>query len=113
MAEPHVISALVRKRGELSGEMIELDRQRADLRRRLRAVDAALTECCYEGDPRAISTRRKYGPKLFKNYHLRRMVFDIRRERPELASHADIAREVLRRRGSEIADESLLAAVAE
>lgn len=112
MAEPHVMSALVEKCGGLAGEVMDLDRQRTDLRRRLRAVDVALTECGYEGDPRSIPARRKHGPKLFKNGHLRRMVYDIRRERPDLATHVDIAQEVVRRKGWDAGDEVLLAAVA-
>lgn len=113
MADPHVITALVRKRAELAGEMHDLNRQRIDLRRRLNTVDQALKECGYGTDPKDIPARRKHGPKLFKNGHLRRMIYDIRRERPDLSVNREIAAEVMQRMGWEVGDDELLATVAE
>ena len=112
MTDPHVITALVRKRSELAGDLNDLDRQRADLRRRLSQVDQALKEFGYQHDPQSIPARKKQSPKLFKNGHLRRMIYDIRRERPELASNQDIATEVARRMGWYAGDEDLLVSIA-
>ena len=113
MADPHVITALVKKRSELSGELRKLDRQCSDLRRRLSYVDHALKEFGYGSDPNSIPIRRKHGPKLFKNGHLRRMVYDIRRERPDLAITMDIAAEVMCRMGWDGSDAVLLSEVAD
>ena len=57
--------------------------------------------------------RQKQSTRLFKSGHLRRLIYDLRRERPELTVNRDIAAEVLQRMGWDVDDATLLATVAE
>ena len=59
MTEPHVITALVAKRAELSGELAKLDERRAALKAHMANLDAVLRLFCYAGDPSKIKPRRK------------------------------------------------------
>ncbi|MCH8996832.1 MAG: hypothetical protein IID48_01030 [Proteobacteria bacterium] len=47
MAEPHVITALVAKRAELSGELAKLDERRAAIKAHIANLDAVLRLFCY------------------------------------------------------------------
>ncbi|MCB1431835.1 MAG: hypothetical protein KDK75_05160 [Alphaproteobacteria bacterium] len=113
MAEPHVISALVKKRGELAGELAEIDKRRREITGRIAHVDSVLTMFGYEDDPKAITARRKQTGRLFKRGQLRRMIYDLRRERPDLALNKQIAAEVIKRLGWDTDDATLLANVSE
>ncbi len=46
MAEPHVVTALVAKRAELSGELAKLDQRRAAIKAHIANVDAVLQLFC-------------------------------------------------------------------
>ena len=113
MAEPHVISALVKKRGELAGELAEIDKRRREITGRIAHVDSVLTMFGYDGDPKAIPTIRKQTGRLFKRGQLRRIIYDLRRERPELTVNKEIAAEVLKRLGWDTDNGTLLSTVAE
>jgi transposase-like protein len=52
MGTTHVISALVAKRAELSGKVLDLDRQKAKLRSEIRHIDHALAIFGYRDPPR-------------------------------------------------------------
>ena len=67
----------------------------------------------YEDDPKAITARRKQTGRLFKRGQLRRMIYDLRRERPDLALNKQIAAEVIKRLGWDTDDATLLANVSE
>ena len=58
MSTTHVISALVAKRAELSGLMIDLDRQKARLRAQLSHIDHSLAIFNYRHPPRDIKPVR-------------------------------------------------------
>ena len=113
MAEPHVITALVKKRGELAGELAEIDKRRREIAGRIDHVDHVLTMFGYGDDPKAIPARRKHSGRIFKHGQLRRLIYDLRRERPELSINRQIAAEIMRRLQWDLKNEVLLTAVVE
>ena len=64
MAEPHVITAQVKKRGELAGELAEIDKRRREIAGRIDHVDYVLTMFGYGDDPKAIPARRKHSRRI-------------------------------------------------
>jgi hypothetical protein len=111
MAETHVISGLVRKRAELSGELLAINRERRKVMDAIDKVDAVLVTMGYTGWPEAIKPRKRQ-KRLFKRGRLKRMVADCRRQRPDLTAHCDIAHEVMKRLGWNVDDMDLLESVA-
>jgi hypothetical protein len=97
MGEPHVISALVRKRAELAGELLRADKVRQRIKANLQKIDRSLALFGYSADPTTIKPIRKQSPRLFKKGQLRRMIHDLRRSRPDLITNDAIAAEVVRR----------------
>ena len=113
MAEPHVISALVKKRAELSGELAAHDRKRRAITDRLAHVDSVLAMFGYDDDPKAIKPRKKAPPRMFKRGQLRRTVADIGRQLPELKDNRLIAVEVISRLGWDSGNTELIEQVRE
>ena len=107
MADPHVITALEKKRSELAGDLKKLDKQRASIRARIDHVDAALKEFGYNGDPAHIAPRIRY-TRLFKRNELKCMVRDYIRLHGNKASNRQIAAYVCERKGWNVADPELL-----
>ena len=98
MAEPHVVTALVAKRADLSGELTTLDERRAAIKAHIANLDAVLRLFCYAGDPAKIKPRRKRN-WMFRRGELTRMVLDIERQTTKPLQKEDIALEVLNRKG--------------
>ncbi len=98
MAEPHVITALVAKRAELSGEVAKLDERRAAIKAHIANLDAVLRLFRYAGYPANIKPRRKRN-WIFRRGELARLVHDIERESTKPLHRDDIALEVLNRKG--------------
>ena len=111
MATPLVIHALVKKRAELAGELLAAEKHRRDIKARLSQIDDSLAIFGYAGDTSSIKPRRKYATRMFKKGHLRRMVYDIRRGIPGLATNDAIAVEVVRRMKWDAEDAGVLFAV--
>jgi hypothetical protein len=107
MAEPHIISALVRKRAELGGELLAIETRKRQVMASISQIDSSLAIFGYVGDAKAIAPRRKHPPRMFKRGHLRRMIYDIRRAHPELATNDAIAGAVMRRMKWDEADAGL------
>ena len=97
MAEPHVISALVKKRGELAWLLSEAGKMQRRIAKHLAHVDHVLAVMGYEHDPLAIRKRRKNTPSLFRRGQLRRLIYDICREGPCISTDHQFAVEVMRR----------------
>jgi hypothetical protein len=55
MSVPHVITALARKRAELAGDLVKLDKRRAGITARIAHVDAALRESGYDAQGNVIA----------------------------------------------------------
>jgi hypothetical protein len=98
MAEPHVVTALVAKRAELSGDLERLDERRAAVKAHIANIDAVLRLFRYSGDPAKIKPRRKRN-WMFRRGELARMVHDIEREANRPLHKDDIAREIMTRKG--------------
>ena len=113
MAESHAISALVKKRSELAGELAAHDRKRRAITDRLSHVDSVLGMFGYEADPRAIKPRKKAPPRMFKRGQLRRTVADIGRQMPDLNDNRAIAAEVVSRLGWDVGCTELVEQVRE
>ena len=113
MADPHVITALVKKRGDLAGELAEIDKRRHAVADRIADVDSVLAMFGYREDPKTIPARRKQTGRIFKRGQLRRLIYDLHRERPELTVNRDIAVEVMRRLEMDVGNATLLASVAQ
>jgi hypothetical protein len=113
MAEPHVISALVKKRAELAGDLAAHDRKRRAITDGLAHVDSVLAMFGYEDDPKAIKPRRKAPPRMFKRGQLRRTVADIGRQLPDLKDDRAIAVEVVSRLGWDAGNTELVEQVRE
>ena len=98
MAEPHIVTALVAKRAELSGELVRLDERRAALKYHIANLDAVLRLFRYAGDPAKIKPKRKRN-WIFRRGELQRLVHDIERQATKPLHRDDIALEVLSRKG--------------
>ncbi len=98
MAELHVVTALVAKRAELTGELGKLDERRAAIKTHIANLDAVLRLFRYAGDPAKIKPKRKRN-WIFRRGELARMVHDIEREATKPLHKDDIAREILTRKG--------------
>ena len=97
MAEPHIISALVKKRAELGGELLAIETRKRQVMASLSQIDSSLAIFGYSGNTKAIAPRRKHPPRMFKRGQLRRMIYDIGRAHSEFATNDTIAGEVMRR----------------
>lgn len=99
MGEPHVISALVRKRMELRRDIADIGRQVRSIRKDMAHVDACLAMYGYEPSPDETKLVRSRRQSLFKHGQLKRMVLDIRREAGRPITNQRIAAEVIRLMG--------------
>lgn len=73
MGQPLVIHALIAKRAELSGQVLDLDRQKAILRGQLQTIDEALAIFGYAGSPDDIKPKVT-AVRLFKRNELARLL---------------------------------------
>ena len=99
MAKPHVTTALIAQRAELPGEFAEAARRLEALRQSIEHVDHVLALFGYGRDPDAVPPHYKRPPRMFRNGQLKRMIYDVKRECPELAHAGPIAAEIVRRMG--------------
>jgi hypothetical protein len=90
----------------LSGELIELEKQRRAVASRIRSVDDALKLFGFEGDPNDIPARRKRG-WIFRRGQLKRMVLAALRESSGPITNREIAASVIHQMGWDAEDEEL------
>ncbi len=112
MGEPHVISALTRKRGVISGELSKAEKRCEAMREYLVALDNTLRIFGYDGDPadiKPVKTRRR----LFRRGELPRAILDILRTVDGPLSNPEIAKRVIAVKGWDAADGALRRTVAE
>lgn len=109
MSETHVISALVTKRAELSGMMVDLDRRRAALKAKMNYIDHSLAIFGYRDPPRAIK------PKAVKVYRFERRELAqlMRMYALEGVTNPDAARGIAKHKGWDADDRELIAKVAD
>lgn len=108
MGQPLVIYALVAKRAELSGQVLDLDRQKAVLKSQLQTIDEALAIFGYAGLPDDIKPRRAAN-RLFKRNELARL---LRRDGGQ-GGNREIALRIMAVKGWDAADRELVAKVTE
>ena len=106
-----MIAALVRKRAELAGEFRQAETRAKAFRDDLEHIDRVLALFGFGAKPETIPPSYKRPPRMFKSGHLRRMIADIMRERPDLATDAAIGSEVVNRMGWDTGNKALVRAV--
>lgn len=111
MTEPHVISALVAKRAELSGKLLDLDRQKARLRSQVRNIDHALAIFGYVSEPRDITPVRPR-QQLFKRREVPTLIRELERDGLDL-SNREAALLLIDRKGWDAENAALVAKVTE
>ena len=107
MSDPHVITALERKRAELAGDLKKLDKQRASIKARIAHVDATLKLFGYEHNPAEIAPVVRHA-RLFRRSELKRLVREFLRENDSTVPNKAIATYVCQRKGWNAADDELV-----
>jgi hypothetical protein len=93
MGEPHVISALKRKRAVISGELAEAEKRCQRMRDYLSALDNTLRLFGYDGDPATIKPVRPHRT-MFRRGDLQRAVLDALRAAEGPVSNQVIAERI-------------------
>ncbi|UVC14030.1 hypothetical protein [Mesorhizobium onobrychidis] len=106
MGQPLVIYALIAKRAELSGQVLDLERQKAVLEDQLGHIDAALAIFGYAKPPSDIKPKVT-AIRLFKRNELARL---LRRDSGQ-GTNREIAMRIMAAKGWDAADSDLLAKV--
>ena len=106
MGQPLVIYALVAKRAELSGQVLDLERQKAALEDQLCHIDHALAIFGYAKPPRDIKPKVT-AVRLFKRNELARL---LRRDSGQ-GTNREIALRLMVAKGWDAADCALVAKV--
>src|SRR4051794_1315648 len=114
MADKIAVAALVRKRAELAGELVEKQREVTGLLTRLGHIDGAILMLDPEYELETIQPKRpaRKLPALFDPNELNRITLDVLRlavGRPLLI--ADLTRAVMARRGLDAGDAATVARV--
>ena len=111
MGEPHVISALTRKRAVIVGELAKAEKRCEAMRLHLVALDHSLRLFGYEGDPADIKpvTRTR---RLFRRGELQRAIMGILRINGPVTD-AELVERVFGMKGWDAADVGLARKVAE
>ncbi|TGP57237.1 hypothetical protein EN873_03865 [bacterium M00.F.Ca.ET.230.01.1.1] len=111
MGEPHVISALVAKRAEIAGQIIDIDRQRASLAHQLAYIDHTLAIFAYAGNPADIKPKRKHVYR-FKRRELPRLMREIEAEGVKL-TYRETAIWIIEAKGWDATNGALVAKIIE
>jgi hypothetical protein len=107
MQNLYAISALKRKRSELSGQVKTLEKRRRAILSAIAHVDHALNLMGYDGDPKAIAPRQTRNT-MFKRNELSRTLYELARTRPELRTNREIGLEIATRKGWNVSDGALI-----
>lgn len=107
MGQSIVIHGLIKKRGEVAGQLKVAQKAADTIKADLDAIDRALVLCGYEDDPKAIAPRGKY-KQLFGRNELKLLTRERLREGP--ADDETIAAWIIERKGWD-ADDALRADV--
>lgn len=111
MGKPLVIYALIAKRAELAGLLLQLDRQKVEVAVQIEHIDHALAIFAYEGDPRGIKPRRKHVYR-FKRRELPALMREIEADSANLTSR-EAALRIIAAKGWDTADRALVTKVTE
>ena len=109
MAETHALSALIAKRAELTGMMLDLDRRKAALKSQVRHIDHSLAIFGYRDAPRDI---RPVVPKVYR-FERRELPRLMRRFALPGVENRDVALAIIAHKGWNAGDRDLVAKVAD
>lgn len=104
MAEPVVVTTLMRMRSRLSGEMKACEDRAAQIRADLVHIDAVLRLLVKDVDPETLPATKFRTTWVSKPGEAKRMVLDILRESDHPLTTMDIARRIMVMRGLDPAD---------
>ena len=108
MAEKHVITALVKKRAEIAGEIDQLTKQIEGARAGLVHIDGALQVFGYE-DPDMIKAKDlARAARLFQRGELTRFILDSLRVAPTGLTQAQICSKIIQQKGWDDGDAPLV-----
>jgi hypothetical protein len=97
MADPHVISALSRKRAELDGELRQAEQRIGQLRADLESIDGALRVFDPSLAPQTIRPKlKRKAPPFFRHGQFSRSVLDLLRRAPTPMTTREIAQQIAR-----------------
>ena len=108
MAEPHVVTALVKKRGEISGEIEALHARVARLVSDLEAIDRSLHVFAPHIETHSIASRFKPPENWSKRGEMTRLVLGILRLAREPLTTRDVAAQLIAERGLDADEPRLL-----
>lgn len=111
MTTPHAIRALIEKRAELAGRLLELERQKGALRVQINHVDHVLAIMGYGEPPRLIRAVRPKANR-FANRELAIFIRELQRD-GEVLTNRDAALRIIERKGWDAGDRDLLRKVVE
>jgi hypothetical protein len=108
MSYTHIISALRKKRAEVSGYIHDLEKKVRHLRASLAHIDATIRLFSPETDPNAIPPRRTYRrSRYFSSGEVTKRCQDILRETSEPMTALAIAERLIAAKGLPIGDKAL------
>jgi hypothetical protein len=110
MSDTFVLSGLIRKRAEISGQIEGARRFIADATAQLAALDQTLILFGYDL-PQEIQPIIKIPVNLFGSNELKRLLLDIQRDCPELISNRLVAMEVIRRKEWDTSNAALVVSI--
>ncbi len=112
MGEPHVISALTRKRAVIAGELAKAEKRCNAMREYLLSLDNTLRIFGYDGDPADIKPVKPYR-RMFRRGELKRAVQAILRAADGPMTNTELAERIIALKGWDAADGALRRTVAE
>ena len=112
MAESHVVTALVAKRAEIAGVIVQTERQLGQFRADLIHIDATLRLFAPDLEPKAIPAKKiRQSDRWFEQGELSRRVLDALRRAGEPMRAPDVVRAVMIDKGLDPADRPSFARV--
>lgn len=108
MAEPHVVTALVKKRGEISGEIETLHDRIAQLIQDLEGIDRSLQVFAPHIETQTIAPRFRPPENWSKRGEMTRLVLGILRLAKEPLTTRDVAAQLIAERGLDANEPRLL-----
>lgn len=112
MPESAVMQALRGKRGELLGEIQDLERQAKERRSKLAHIDEAIRLFDPTIDPSKIGTRKRYQRRgYFKPGDLSRLVADYLRQHSDGATAREITVQAMKARGHDTGSPAIVSAI--
>lgn len=106
MGKSHVVSALEKKRAELSGRLLEAEKHKTALELQLDHIDNTLAIFGYQDEPALIKPVRPIDVR-FKRRELRMLIWKIEQDATEPLTHRDIALIIMQSKDLDITDAKL------